>query len=357
MTELRVLINQIRFSLANLGAQNRHHDFEAICRHFSRKRLGLNILPATGPVSAGGDQGRDFETYEILPEIMSKSDEILVSGSAAFACTIQKNNISQKIKDDTKKIIEKGNKVDIIYVFSLENLEVSKRHEIQKWAQDTYSVKLEIFDGEFLAENLLDKDLFWIAIEYLQIPSNLYPVSDDIDYLKTKERWESITIDAPNYAIYDELRNLGRRCLFDKDTKQDILFWLSKLEQLLIFDSSQEFKRKVLYEIVALRIRGTGSLSGWEKYARQYFDLSNTFNNQVEAQEACVVATYAYGSMIRSVSDFTDEEIIKWRKLIEDYADEELKKEYPKTIQAVIYELKGYLPDFSTKNVHYNLNA
>ncbi len=343
MSKIRSIIQQIRFSLSNLGAQNRHYDFEAICRHFSRNRLGLNILPATGPVSSGGDQGRDFETYEILPEIISQSEGRLISGSAAFACTIQKNNILKKIKDDVQKIIEKGNKVDIIYFFSLENVEVSKRHQAQKWSQDTYSVKLEIFDGESLAESLSDKDLFWIAIEYLQIPSNLYPISEDIDYLKTKEKWENATISAPNYAIFDELRNLGRRCLFDKDTKQDIIFWLSKLEQLISFDFPQEFKRKVLYEIVALRIRGTGSLSGWEKYARQYFDLSNTFNNQVEAQEACVVVNYAFGSKIRSASDFTEEEIKKWRKLIENYTDGELKKEYPKTIQAVIYELKGYL--------------
>jgi len=343
MPELRSLIQQIRFSLNNLGAQNRHHDFEVICRHFSRSRLGLNILPATGPVSSGGDQGRDFETYKVLPEIISQSKNGVIPVSAAFACTIQKSNILKKIKDDVKMIVEKGNKVDIIYFFSLENVEVSKRHKIQKWSQETYSVNIEIFDGEFLAENLADKDLYWIAIEFLQIPSSLYPISEDIDYLKTKEKWETIAITGHNYAIFNELRNLGRRCLFDKDTKQDLLFWLSKLEQLLKFDYLQKFKRKVLYEIVALRIRGTRSLLGWEKYVRQYFDMSDTFNSQIEAQEACVVVNYAYGSMVRGVSDFTEEEIKKWRKLIEDFTEVELKMKYPKTIQAAIYELKGYL--------------
>ena len=343
MPELRPLIQQIRFSLNNLGAQNRHHDFEVICRHFSRSRLGLNILPATGPVSSGGDQGRDFETYKVFPEIISQSKNDVIPVSAAFACTIQKSNILKKIKDDVKMIVEKGNKVDLIYFFSLENVEVSKRHKIQKWSQETYSVKIEIFDGEFLAENLADKDLFWIAIEFLQIPSSLYPISEDIDYLKTKEKWKTIAINSPNYAIFNELRNLGRRCLFDKDTKQDLLFWLSKLEQLLKFDYSQKFKRKVLYEIVALRIRGTRSLLGREEYVRQYFDMSDTFNSQIEAQEACVVVNYAYGSMVRGVSDFTEEEIKKWRKLIEDFTEVELKMKYPKTIQAAIYELKGYL--------------
>lgn len=336
-------INQIRFSLDNLGAQNRHHDFEGICRHFSRQRLGLNILPATGPVSSGGDQGRDFETYYISPAVASKSDVKIIKENAAFACTIQKNNLCQKIKDDIKKIIKKGNKVDIVYIFSLQNIAVSQRHKIQEWVKDTYSIKVEVFDGEYLAEALSEKDLFWIANEYLQIPSNLYPVSEDVNYKETKIRWENAIINAPNYAVFDDLRDMGRRCLFDKETQHDLLFWLSKLEQLLIFDSSQVFKRKVLYEIIALRIRGTGNLLGWEKYVRQYFDLAKSFNNQVEAQEACVITNYAYGSMIRKVSDFTDEEIIKWRKLIEDYTDNELIKKYPKTIRAVIYELKGYM--------------
>ena len=342
MSKIRSLIQQIRFSLDNLGAQNRHHDFETICRHFSRIRLGINILPATGPVSAGGDQGRDFETYEIIPEVIFQSKDRLITKSVAFACTIQKNNILKKIKDDVKKIVEKGNKVDIIYFFSLENVEVAKRHKIQKCSQENYEIKIEIFDGEFLAENLADKDLFWIAIEYLQIPSSIYPDSEDIDYLKIKEKWEKTTITTPNYAIFDELRNLGRRSLFNKDKKQDLLFWISKLEQLLKFDFSQKFKRKVLYEIVALRIRGTRSLLGWEKYVRQYFDISTTFNNQIEAQEACVVVNYAYGSMIRGVSNFKEEEIKKWRELIKNYTEMELKKNYPKTIQAALYELKGY---------------
>src|SRR3989344_2265817 len=110
---LRALISQIRFSLSNLGAQNRFHDFEDICRHFARKRLGLNIVPATGPVQSSGDQGRDFETYKIIPEIIpSKIDGFkVVEGSAAFACTIQKDDIPGKVKSDIKKIIEQGAKV------------------------------------------------------------------------------------------------------------------------------------------------------------------------------------------------------------------------------------------------------
>ena len=54
---------QVRFALAQLPAQNAHHDFEHICRHLTQQFICSNVLPATGPVSAGGDQGRDFETF------------------------------------------------------------------------------------------------------------------------------------------------------------------------------------------------------------------------------------------------------------------------------------------------------
>ncbi len=340
---LRALISQIRFSLSNLSAQNRFHDFEDICRHFARKRLGLNIIPATGPVQSGGDQGRDFETYKIIPEFRPAKTDVfkVVEGSAAFACTVQKDDIPRKIKSDVKKIVEEGTKVDIVYFFSKENVPVAKRHELQKWALDTHSVVLEIFDGEFLAENLADKDLFWIALEYLQIPSNLYPEVDDIDYLKTKELWEGRTVTGVNYAAFDELRALGRRSLFDKETKHDLTFWVGKLEGLLAFESSAEFKRKVIYEVVALRIRGTGTLKGWEKYIREYFSLQRGFNHPVEAGEAIVVLMYGYGAKFRGAAEITNEELRAWRSQIGEYIEEELGKEHPKTIQSVLYELKG----------------
>jgi len=49
--------------LSQLAAQNRHHEFEHLARALAGGTVTLNIVPATGPVTAGGDQGRDFETY------------------------------------------------------------------------------------------------------------------------------------------------------------------------------------------------------------------------------------------------------------------------------------------------------
>lgn len=106
MSSLRQIKQQIKFSLNNLSAENAHHDFEAICSPFSRKHLGLNILPATGPVSAGGDQGRDFETYTIIPEAIPQlmSNQKVIPEKAAFACTIQVKDIHTKIKGSAQEM-------------------------------------------------------------------------------------------------------------------------------------------------------------------------------------------------------------------------------------------------------------
>jgi hypothetical protein len=53
----------IRVVLSLLSGENGHHTFEHVCREVAKRRVVSNVLPATGPVSAGGDHGRDFETF------------------------------------------------------------------------------------------------------------------------------------------------------------------------------------------------------------------------------------------------------------------------------------------------------
>lgn len=45
----------IQFLLEQLAGCNEHHVFEQIVFQIALRRLSSNIVPATGPVSAGGD--------------------------------------------------------------------------------------------------------------------------------------------------------------------------------------------------------------------------------------------------------------------------------------------------------------
>ena len=96
------LAQQVRFGLEQLSARNAHHEFENLCRYYARARICSNILPATGPVSAGGDQARDFETFQkyVAPTENMAHSFIgkVASQRIAFACTLQKQSLKLKIK-------------------------------------------------------------------------------------------------------------------------------------------------------------------------------------------------------------------------------------------------------------------
>ena len=168
MMTLDQVISRIRFELGQLSVLNKQHDFEHICRHLARARICSNILPATGPVSAGGDQGRDFESFRTYlktsPIASSSFIELASDGPIAFTCTTtEKKKLVRKIKSDVAVIMGGGEPVIDIHYFCTEDLPVAQRHDLQKWAKANHNIHLEIYDGQAISELLSSRETFWIA--------------------------------------------------------------------------------------------------------------------------------------------------------------------------------------------------
>ena len=134
----------IRLALGTLAADNAHHQFEHLCRHLAKRRIASNILPATGPVSAGGDQGRDFETFRtyLAGELPFALGFLALASSdvVVFACTIQKDKLRGKFEDDIKSICTQGTHVDRIYIFATASVTTALRHDLQEWAAQEHHV-------------------------------------------------------------------------------------------------------------------------------------------------------------------------------------------------------------------------
>ncbi|MDI1466077.1 hypothetical protein QEZ54_34390 [Catellatospora sp. KI3] len=179
MTTPTELAGIIEFQLQRLRAQNRHHDFEHLCRNLVRVRIASNILPATGPVAGSGDKGRDFETFHTyLARSLDKSSAFVRTAAAdrvVFACTVQQGAIPAKVRADVDVICAAGTPVHRIYFFCTEPVKVADRHNLQAWAAEAHQVALEIIDGPSIAELLSDQDVFWIAKQYLHMPTALSP--------------------------------------------------------------------------------------------------------------------------------------------------------------------------------------
>jgi hypothetical protein len=169
----------IRFQLDHLTARNEHHTFEEICYRIAKRRLSSNLLPATGPVSAGGDQGRDAETYYTrLPHELPAAGGFVGRATTeplVVACSVPKDGLEAKIRDDVKAICEHGGTVGVVAFFAVQEIPVAARHRLQDQARGTHEVTLEIFDGQAVSHMLAEPDLVWVAERFLDLPSHLVP--------------------------------------------------------------------------------------------------------------------------------------------------------------------------------------
>jgi hypothetical protein len=164
--------------------ENRHHVLEPIALYWGRARVAPNLRLAGGPVSAGGDQGRDVESYFSYYEREGAADTIV------FICTTRKDDgkgertraLESKIKRDITSVMAREPHPEIIYAFLTEDVPPSSRHRIEDWVREEYGIRVEIIDGSALARDLAEDDLLWLARVYLHIaPSELASFLPDLD--------------------------------------------------------------------------------------------------------------------------------------------------------------------------------
>lgn len=328
MSDKVQLATQVRFSLQQLSERNGQHEFEHLCRHLARARICSNLLPGTGPVQAGGDQGRDFETYKTFLEnksLKGRSFIGLASQKAiVFACTLEKS-LPGKVKKDVGTIMSTGSPVDMIYVFATKDLNVAKRHELQEWCLQQHAIPLEILDGAAISEMLVDHDVFWIAERFLHMPSELRPAppegTDEDDwYCLTLKRWRLKTAQPETFADFAELRSAGRVALGDPNgeppsEREDLPFWLEKLGELLANNTDfLVLRRKAIYEIGVLALRGLGSLRGHEPNLRLFFSETSGLEDASELKDTQVLLAYVDAATKQKLVDFQESDIRKWHE-------------------------------------------
>lgn len=297
MASIDQVIQQIRFALENLSERNGQHEFEHLCRHFARHRICFNILPATGPVGSGGDQGRDFETFRTFIYGLG-NDKFAALGERkklAFACSLQKQ-VEGKIRTDVATIVGGSQRPDIIYFFSSRSLAVAARHKVQSWAQETHKVELEIIDGEALAEQLSNAEVFWIAARHLNVPLEIFPpLPDANDQYKTKkETWTKSTDSPSRYSDFVELKRCARYAL--ADSPQDIPFWLGLLAKFEKSQVGEAVWTQAAYELIVLTVRQTRSLHGQEERVRKYFSEAKGFQYPDEVENTTTIMAYVVAS-------------------------------------------------------------
>jgi hypothetical protein len=234
----------------------------------AKKRIYTNILPSTGPVSAGGDQGADFETYEVDshegPFFANASE-----GKVIFACSIERN-VKKKIREDLETIGKAKLEPEKVVFFSNQALPVGARHKLQKYARETHGVDLQIFDLFAISELLSDREVFWIATRFLSIPSEVFPASTEKkldwyqDVLATKLDADHLTTDA-----FIRVKRATRYATFRKSKHSDLPGLFKKMR--LFRDSKLPWiSKRAFYEEFVASLRGLEFVDDCRDGLRKY---------------------------------------------------------------------------------------
>ena len=352
MATVPQITSQIRFAIEQLSARNAHHEFEHMCRHIARQRICTNILPATGPVAVGGDQGRDFETFRTYLNNSPLANSSFVgrssAGPLAFACTLQRDQIPTKVKSDVTTVMSSGIAVDAVYIFLANDLAVSRRHQLQEWAQEEHDVHLEIFDAQAISEILCDVEIFWIAEQYLSIPREYRPqhTPDEVDdwYQTAVDRWSDDGEFAPNPANFHELVSAARHACFSDTLKSDLPLWISRLREFRAHEQCPNAsKRRATYEIAFASLRGLGTLHGLEEELRSYFVGVNELELPADLEDAGLLISFCRSAFYNNAVGLSPSEIDAIRIAVQNRLEDRLAASETTINKCAILETLGHL--------------
>jgi len=295
----------IRFRLDQMGERNEHHRFEDIATRIARKRISSNILIATGPVSAGGDQQRDAESYTTrIPEELPHSAGFSATASTlpvVLACSIQRDGLKAKVQADVAGIgAANAAPVSHIAFFSVHPIPTGTVHKLQEAAREMHGVTLDVFSGGAIATLLAEPDLIWVARHYLELPASMVPppegeqapqwYADLLESLRQNHGPEALTPGAQG----EIMRGL-RYATWDADTNGDLPEWIDFMGSFLTESNesrNSEVAFRACYEMAVARFRGMGLGVGAEDLVRRALEYAYGSDRPNVLDDAATLLSY-----------------------------------------------------------------
>lgn len=346
---------QILYALSELGARNGHHTFEDICRSFAQHRIASNILPATGPVSAGGDQGRDIETFHsVLREELGPHGQFLglvSDGLYVFTCTIQQEDVDRKILADVKTILADGRQPAAIYALCTGNLPVGKRHKLEKYVAKQFDGIFEIVDLKALAAQIAKPDLYWVAEQFLDLPAGLAPLPAEADqplplwYVADRDRWRKRREPHGTLADILDLKDGLRHATRWADARPDLPFWLGLARRLTADDIPPAVRQRARYEVAWAAAQALPDLRPVDGLIRAFFTdlLAHDVIDTGHVDDASTMLMFVTTSLLGRLTDITPDELRGWNDELRERLRDAVEAEERPTRRALLLELLGFL--------------
>ncbi len=342
----------IRFGLHDLSARNGHHAFEELCRFLVAERIVSNVYPATGPVAAGGDGGRDFQSFEThLDGALGPSSGFaaLASGEpVAFICTLQTGGLPTKIRRDLRKIAA-GPSVRKVYALVSADVTASKAEELKLETREKYDISLEILDGQAIAELLAHHETFWIAARWLALPAEMAPDSPDQDqpewYVTSVARWRDRDDGILTMGELMEVRAGLRRATFHRQARADIGLWLARMSAACTAEIPPAQRQRARYETAVGQLRGVGDLRPADGHVVAFFqELDASSDPWALMMDASVLLQYVVGAAVRGRTTISRNWIVECNARLRNAVSDRLRDRTLTSGQrAGLFDVLGHL--------------
>ena len=241
-----------------------------------------------------------------------------------------------------------GIAVDAVYIFLASDLAVSRRHQLQEWAQEEHNVHLEIIDAQAISEILCDVEIFWIAEQYLSIPREYRPQhkSEEVDgwYQTALGRWSEDKEFTPNPANFHELVSAVRHATLSDTAKSDLPLWISRLHEFRAHERCPNaFKWRATYEIAVASLRGLGTLHGLEDELRAYFVRVTELELPADLEDAGLLISYCRSAYYNNAVGLSPSEIDAIRIAVQNRLGDRLAASETTINKCAILETLGHL--------------
>lgn len=295
-------------------------------------------------MSAGGDQGRDFETFHsYLAETLGDRGwfaGMVSAGPIAALCTLQTGAVAGKVRNDVAKICGAGTAPERVYAFLGTDMPVAQRHRLAEQTKQEHGVELEILDAKAIAEQLADFDTYWIAVRYLSLPEHFAPSRPAGEgdqqarwYIDLVARWRTSGAAPASLADLFELRDGLRHATFDPDARADLPFWLDLVRPLAEQDTDDDLRQRARYEIVVAAIRGIGDLRTADAHVDAFLQTARQETEPAGLEDAAVVMSYAATAAAIGHSDLDLDALAAHRRVLRDRVTELLADDDPPPVR------------------------
>ena len=206
-------------------------------------------------------------------------------------------------------------------------------------------------DGEALAAHLAQPDLFWVAEQYLDIPAELAPPTEDDgagipeSYLANRNRWRASEPPQRTIGEFLSLKRGLRHATFNHETRGDLPLWLRLMRTLDDPAAHIAVRQRARYEVAVATLRGTGDMRPADGLVEHFFSdlLQDRPHSVARVVDATTLLTYAFGAALHGTTALGAEKLVGWNEQLRAIVDENFEQAPSRNTRAILLRTLGQL--------------